>query len=175
MSSVSSVGGSLHALFGQISGTDGATASSSAAATAPAAGSEPTSETQGHHHHKGGHKGVSSAVESSVTDALNHAQPGDDPNEVVKNAIAAALKKSQDGGDAQTAQQQGGAAGQAGQAAGGTSPSDFEALLKSHGVDPKQFQQDFQAATSETGNGGGVDYPTLFKSFPAGSTVDTTA
>lgn len=184
MSSVSSVSGSadLYTVLQQINGQS-TTSTDNTSATDP---TQAAQQTQGskhaHKHHGGGKGGLSSQVESAVTSALQDAQPGDDPNTLIQNAIAAALKKAQEGGaasvqgdgDADAGATTQGTGPQSGQG-GAVSQSDFESLLKSNGVDPKQFQQDFQAAVQSVQQGGSVDFASLFQSFPAGSAVDTVA
>ena len=178
MSSISSVGsGLLNPLdpysLQQASG-QGTTGTSGADSTGTAAdateGTDGTEASSGHHHHHhGGGGGISSQIESAVTSALQDAPDGSDPNQTIQDAIAGVLKNSsgQPTGTSATP----GAAGDA----ESTSATDFNTLLQQHGIDPKQFQQDFQTAVGNIQQGGSVDFGSLFKSFPPGTTVDATA
>jgi hypothetical protein len=52
----------------------------------------------------------------------------------------------------------------------------FAQLLQSNGVSPSQFRQDlFSAIQNSQSQGGTIDFAQVFKNFPAGSTIDTTA
>ena len=148
------------------------------AAQNPAASSDETTQTHHHHHH-----GFSSKIESAVTAALQSAPSGSDPNQVVKDAIAQALQAGKpadpSSGDAFNARDQSGAGGAAaatGTVNGSSNSNTFVQLLSSYGINAQQFQQDVQDALSgQQTNGSGVDFATLFKSFPPGTLFQTTA
>jgi hypothetical protein len=124
-----------------------------------------------HHHHGGGGGGISSQIESAVTSALQDAPDGADPNQTIQDAIAGVLK--QGSGPSLTDPSQTATDGTDG--TGSTSEGDFNTLLQQHGINPKQFQEDFQTAVKNIQNNGTVDFGSLFKSFPPGAAVDTTA
>ena len=96
MSSISSVGsGSLNPLdpysLQQTNG-QGATATSGADSTNTATDpTEGTEASSGHHHHHGGGGGISSQIESAVTNALQDAPDGSDPNQTIQDAITGVL------------------------------------------------------------------------------------
>jgi hypothetical protein len=115
---------------------------------------------------------VTSALQSARQDGTNS-----DPNKIVEDAIAKVLQ--QHGSSATTAA--GGAVdgdgdGDATQATanGAAGKQDFAAMLKSLGVDPKQFHADFLAAIKDAQQGQ-VDAGSAFKSFPPGTAVDAMA
>jgi len=198
MSSVSSVGTSAVDLYQWLSQitqqsptttpVSNATSASDPDAAAEAQGSNTANGTRhagGHHHHHG----FASKVESAVTTALQSAPSGSDPNQVIKDAITQALQGGQSGGKTGKAGNDGDADDQAGastasstsasgttSANGSTSGSSFTQLLASYGVNAQQFQQDLQSAlASQLTGGSGVDFATLFKSFPPGSMFQATA
>jgi len=177
--------------------TDAATAAASSSAQ-PVDNGSAASSANGvrHHHHL--RRELFKKIESSVTDALQSisSDPSADPNKVVQDAIAKVLKDSginlpatgqtQDAAAAATANgttakgkgsdpdQDGDVHG----AGGGPRPQDtafqaFVQLLQSHGIDAKQFRQDFQTALDQA-RGGQVDPSTALKSFPPGTVIDTT-
>ncbi len=178
MSSISSVGsGSLNPLdpYSLQANGQGTTVTSGAGSTSTAAdvtdGTDGTEASSGHHHHHGGGGGgISSQIESAVTSALQNAPDGTDPNQTVQDAIAEVLKNS-------SGQSTGTPASGTPVAAdsNGTPDGDFNALLQQHGIDPKQFQQDFKTAVGNIQQDGSVDFGSLFKNFPPGTAVDATA
>lgn len=186
VSSISSLSGSpdLYTVLQQVTDQNpSSTTAASTSGTSPDASQsvQGAGKHHGHHHKGGGGSAISSQIESAVSDALQNAQPGSDPNQVIQNAVAETLKKAQQGSgtDAQgtgnptsadSAATQG-----AGQGANAISQQDFQALLKSNGIDPQQFQQDFASAVQSVQSGGNVDFASLFQSFPPGSAVDAVA
>jgi len=199
MSSISSVGTNSVNLFqwlSQIGQQPSATTQAANAVTtaqdpnAASVGQDPTVPTSGagqasgHHHHHG----FASKVESAVTTALQSAPSGSDPNQVIKDAITQALQAGKSGGKSGNdgdASDPSGAGGIAGTTATGTSSvngssnsNSFVQLLQSYGINAQQFQQDLQSALSSQQTGGsggsGVDFATLFKSFPPGSMFQAT-
>jgi hypothetical protein len=195
MSSISSVGGTgLSQLLQQLNTqsqtlTLGQTQTSSTTSPSPAAtllsaiqdsdgdrdgssASSALSAAGGQHRGHGHHHGLSSQLESAVTNALNSAGGTTDPNQVIQTAIQNLLA----GNSNQTATS--GASTAAG--ASSTNPTSQEAafsqLLSSNGVDPSQFQQDLQSAIQgATSSGGSVDFAQLFQNFPPGSSVNLLA
>jgi hypothetical protein len=140
----------------------------------------------GHHH---GHGGLFKKIESAVTTALDAAKsdPSADPNKVVQDAIA---KVFQDNGGAPPADAGGANGGpqstsdadgdqhaaRQGNGAVDSARQAFTQTLQSFGVDPNQFHTDFLAAIQQVQSGGTSDSSSdLFKTFPPGSSVDTTA
>jgi len=198
ISSVSNDSG-LFQFFHQVAGNG---AAQSTASAAPAQGTTATdaSDTTGagqgaqaagghHHHHGGGHGGLFKKVESAVTDALQAAKsdPSADPNKVVQDAIAKVFKDNgvtpgaggaPGQGVGKSGVPDGDGGGDAGSAAASGAASAREAFaqtLKSFGVSEDQFHSDFLAAVKDAQSGGGADSADVFKSFPPGSSVDTTA
>jgi hypothetical protein len=191
MSSISSVGGTgLSQLLQQLNTqsqtlTLGQTQTSSTTSPSPAStllsaiqdsdgssASSALSAAGGQHRGHGHHHGLSSQLESAVTNALNSAGGTTDPNQVIQTAIQNLLA----GNSNQTATS--GASTAAG--ASSTNPTSQEAafsqLLSSNGVDPSQFQQDLQSAIQgATSSGGSVDFAQLFQNFPPGSSVNLLA
>jgi hypothetical protein len=173
--------------------TDGSTASGS------------TQETSGHHHHHhggggGGSHGISSQLESAITSALGSASStgasgttaASDPNQIIQTAIENFLKAATQGGTSTTSQGVSdpttsgtptSATATSTDPSGTATASDptsqqaaFAQLLKSNGIDPKQFRQDLQTALQESqSQGGTIDFSTVFQNFPPGTTLDTTA
>jgi hypothetical protein len=178
MSSVSSVGSSqdLYSVLQSLTAQD--TSNTTTAASQIDAGQDPsstdgTSESQGHHHH---HHGIPSQIESAVTNALQNLQPGEDPNQAIQDAISNQLKAAggQTAGGSSTTPTSTDPTSST-SSASSTSDAEFQSLLKSFNIDPQQFKQDFQTAVKNVNQGGNVDFPTLFQSFPPGSAIDTTA
>lgn len=178
MSSVSSIGSELSNLykaFQQASDPNASAAASTATAQAadPNATSAPAAASgQAHHHHHGAH-GLRSQIETAVTDALKSSDGKTDPNKVVQDAIASVFAKIQQGSTAGSTTLSTAATSQTA-GASSTDRQAFAQLLQSYGIDPQQFRQDMQSAM-QSSNGGSVDFSKLFRSFPAGSGVDTTA
>ncbi|MDB5323724.1 MAG: hypothetical protein JWN40_5355 [Phycisphaerales bacterium] len=143
--------------------------------------------TGGHHH---GHGGLFKKVESAVTTALDAAKsdPNADPNKVVQDAIAKVFKDSgvSPPAGAGGANARGNGAGKAdadGDQDGSANPAGdvsaahqaFTQTLQAFGVSASQFHADFLAAVQGAQGGGQADTSSLFKDFPPGSTLDTTA
>ncbi len=188
MSSISGVGANvdLFNILGQSTTNTSTVGSSLTLPPPPADETGDSSETdsaegtEGHHHH--GHHGVQGQIENAVTSALQNSTPGQDPNQLVQNAIASVLQQGQQGASASGTTGQNGGTSDGTDSADGTngsgqlSQSQFEQLLQSNGISPQQFQSDLKAAFSDDGSGGqSVNFSTLFQSFPPGSAVDTTA
>jgi hypothetical protein len=164
-----------------------AAASAAVSSTSAPAGDEVQKGSGGHHH---GHGGLFKKIESAVTSALEAAKsdPSADPNKVVEDAIAKVFK---DNGGAPAGGAEGGKGGPqsagadadgdhdgGGQGDGGVNSARqaFTQTLQSFGVDPSKFHSDFLAAVQDAQGGGSSDSSgDLFKSFPPGSNVDTTA
>lgn len=185
MSAISSVGSGLQQFAQGISvnAPDGA-------ATAPQAATAGGGDAvQGaHHHHRGGGHGGGAGfakVQQAVTSALEAAQSNGsstDPNQVIQDAIKQAFQQNQAGGTSSAPTANGTDTGgdQDGSAAAGGSTSPdaarqaFAQTLQSFGVSEQQFHADFAAAL-QGAQGGQADASAAFKSFPAGSVVDTAA
>jgi len=155
--------------------------------TAPARG------VGGHHH---GHGGLFKKVQAAVSSALEAAKsdPNADPNKVVEDAIAKVFKD--EGGAPGVADAAGGVkgandtdgdgdgdgdgvahAGGGGGAGGDVSAARqaFTQTLSAFGISASQFHSDFLAAVQDAQGGGSADSSSLFKNFPPGSNIDTTA
>jgi hypothetical protein len=140
----------------------------------------------GHHH---GHGGLFKKVEAAVTTALEAAKsdPNADPNKVVEDAIAKVFKDSgvtpPTGADAsagvKSATDPDGDGNQdpAGKADSEVSAARqaFTQTLQAFGVSASQFHTDFLAAIKDAQGGASDAGDSLFKTFPPGSSVDTTA
>ena len=183
----------LSQFFQSLSGTGQTqqTSPTTSAASTSAANPASTGQVQGghHHHHGGGHGELFKNLQSAVTSALQSAQGNgsSDPNKIVEDAIAKVLQQQNGAGAANdasgTAQQTAGAdpdgdgdtdaPGKA-DADGNSAKSAFFQTLQQYGINPQQFQADFQAAVKDA-QGGTVNPSTAFQSFPPGFTVDTTA
>jgi len=182
MSSISATGLSLSSFFqGASVGANAQT--TQAAATSSASGTDPTStaqSTEGHHHHHGS-GGSFGKIEQAVTSALQSAQSNssEDPNTIIKDAIAKVLQSSTTATSATTTSSATPADSDGDADTGATDQTDangqgFTALLQSLGVNPQEFHSDFLAAV-QAAQGGQVDPSTALQSFPPGTTVDTTA
>lgn len=149
--------------------------------------STPTRGAGGHHH---GHGGLFKKVQDAVSSALDAAKsdPNADPNKVVEDAIAKVFKDNggvPDGGAPGAGSQ--GAKGpdgdgdhDGGQTAGGGGEASaarqaFSQTLSAFGISASQFHSDFLAAVQDAQSGGSPDSSSLFKDFPPGSNIDTTA
>jgi hypothetical protein len=142
-----------------------------------------TSVSGGHHHHHHGNSAAMQAIQQAVTDALNSTATNSttsgttssDPNQVIEQAIAKVLEGQ--GQAAASTDQAASTTATGTQASAQTDASARQAffqLLQDHGIDPTQFRQDFMAAIKDA-QGGQVNSATAFQSFPAGTSVDTTA
>jgi hypothetical protein len=152
---------------------DGSTASTSSSV-----------QGSGGHHGHGGHH-FASKIESAVTDALNSAKAAGsttDPNQIIQTVIESILSqgKAAKGSAASDASGSDGAAN-----AGSSSATDpnspaaqqaaFQQLLSSYGVNPAQFQKDFQTAVQTSlGSNAPLDFAKLFQSLPPGTLLNTT-
>lgn len=185
MSAISSVGSGLQQFVQGISVNAANGAASTQQATAATAAGGGDAVQGGHHHHRGGGGAGFAKVQQAVTSALEAAQSSGsstDPNQVIQDAIKQAFQQNQAGGASATPAASGTDAdgGQDGSAAtgGSTSPDAarqaFAQTLQSFGVSEQQFHADF-AAAMQGAQGGQVDASAAFKSFPAGSVVDTAA
>ena len=191
MSSISGVGSSLFTYFQGVSGTSqagqtSATGVASQSASGVDADHDGDSGVQGHGHGHRGH-GSFGKVADAVTSALQSAQSGSDPNQVIKDAIAKVLGQAGQSSASPTTQTSGSAsATQAsssdpdgdgdtqspGQVDNDASKTSFLKTLQSFGVDPQQFRQDFLAAL---GNAGGTPSAGSIEPFPPGSLVNVAA
>jgi len=182
----------LYQLLQQVSGdqSQGTTADGSAVSGTSTATTDST-EVQGsgkHHHHHGGGGQLQNQIQSAVAQALQNSTSTTDPNTIIANAIEGVLKGN---GSSATTPQASTATGQ--DPTGSTAmtadaqKTQFNQLLQSYGVDPKQFQADFKTALQNmqssgnngnsndgTGTSSGFSFATLFSSFPRGSAIDTT-
>jgi len=199
MSSVSINGSdsSLAQFFQKLSSSSSTSATSATAPAAPTVApanadsttndsSAPARGAGGHHH---GHGGLFKKVEAAVSSALDAAKsdPNADPNKVVEDAIAKVFKDNGGAGGAVPAGGTQGANGpdgdgdhDGGQAAGGTGDASaarqaFSQTLSAFGISASQFHSDFLAAVQDAQGGGSPDSSSLFKDFPPGSNIDTTA
>ena len=180
MSTVSSVTSpDLYQLLQQTADNQGqASSTGSALPIATDSATETQAAPKHHHHHGGGGAGkLQSQIESAVTSALQNSTSSTDPNQIIQNAIASVLKAN----GADPTNPTTGTAVPANPSS--TDPAttvteaqqqQFNQLLQSYGVDPKQFQADFKAALQNTQGNNSPDFPTLFSSFPPGSAIDTT-
>lgn len=182
MSAISSVGSGLQQFVQGIS-VNAASGAASTQQTTVAGGGD---AVQGaHHHHRGGGGAGFAKVQQAVTSALEAAKSSGsttDPNRVIQDAIKQAFQQNQPGGTpsapaASGADADGDQDGSA--AAGGSTSPDaarqaFAQTLQSFGVSEQQFHADFAAAL-QGAQGGQADASAAFKSFPAGSVVDTAA
>jgi len=107
--------------------------------------------------------GLAGKLQTAVATALTSAAPGSDANQTIQSAIATTLNNELSGSSSTPASDP-------------TSPQAFAALLKSFNINPTQFHQDFAAALQSVNatHGGKVDFGQLFKSLPAGSTLNAT-
>ena len=129
-----------------------------------------------HHHHRGG--GLLGRIESAVTSALQSSQAdggADDTDQVIQDAIVAALQGG--GSDPAPATGSGAPASapQLGGAEGGRSGSGLQGFLQSlqaQGVDPRQFFAEFKAAQDRIRQG---KEPAAAPTTSAGAALDVTA
>jgi len=159
-----------------------ATAATTATSTAPTADTASNADqtVQGTQHHHHGHGGMFKKLQAAVASALQAAQSDTsaDPNKVIQDAIEKFFKDNNitpptpgaarpDDGDRTRP---------TGQAATTDDPTRqaFMQMLQTYGVDAQQFRKDFLAAIQDAQQGQ-VDSSTAFKSFPPGSSVDTTS
>jgi hypothetical protein len=185
MSALSSISTGDLTIFQPLQNLTSQQQSSSASGTTAA--NDGDGSTQGvpkeHRHHHGGGGGGSgffANVQSAVTSALQSAQSSgsdSDPNQVIQTAIEQVLNGQQSGTGGTTGQTTSPTSGSGGStgSSGSSARAAFEQLLQSNGVDPQQFQQDFQAAIHSTQSGDSADPSSVFASFPPGSAVNTTA
>jgi hypothetical protein len=165
-----------------------ATAATSAANAAPTADTASNTDqaVQGTHHHHHGHGAMFKKLEAAVTSALQAAQSNTsaDPNKVIQDAIEKFFKDNnitprtppadgQPGSAPPGSDNRTGAASQSA-AADDSARQTFMQMLQTLGVDAQQFRKDFLAAIQDAQQGQ-VDSSTAFKSFPPGSSVDTTS
>jgi hypothetical protein len=198
MSSISSIGSDqgLAQFFQKLSSSTASPSVSAPAAPAVAASAAVSDTTagdgtaargtSGHHH---GHGGLFKKVEAAVTTALEAAKsdPNADPNKVVEDAIAKVFKDSgvtpPSGADASAgAKSATDPDGDGDQDPAGKTDSDvasarqaFTQTLQGFGVSASQFHADFLAAIKDAQGGASDAGDSLFKTFPPGSNVDTTA
>lgn len=186
MSSASSVGGAGQALYQMLhktsgshgghhaKGAGGASGGGSCSGSSDTSGTDDSSSTSGD---------LFSQLESSITDALNSAPDGSDPNQTIEQAIENMLNGSSSSSSATSASSTtattdaDGAQDASGQVNSDTSNRQaFFQSLKDHGVDPKQFRQDLMTALQQSSsNGGQFDRSTAFASVPPGVAVDVAA
>ena len=138
-----------------------------------------TSVVEQGHHHKGQTNPLFGQVQQSVSSALQTAQGNSsaDPNQIIEQAISSVIQ--QNGGSAIDPDGDGDGGASSGTAAAGSTSGTtstqqtFANTLKSYGIDPQQFRNDFLAAIKQA-QGGQGDSSTAFSSFPSGLTFDTT-
>lgn len=195
MSSISGTGQALYQFLQSISAE--APAQKGTASVAPEAATTPATESgadqavQGaqHHHHRGhGHGALFEKLGEAILSALQSAQSNGssevDPNQVIEDTITKFLQDNnitlpgRGAGvppRAPDADREGdtNAGGQAQTARNPQVRAFFEAL-RTFGVDPQQFRKDFMTAIKNA-RGGEVEPGTALKSFPPGSSVDTTS
>jgi hypothetical protein len=204
MSSISISGSdsSLAQFFQKLSSSSATSATTAAAPTASATptvaatnadqttndSSAPARGAGAHHH---GHGGLFKKVQAAVSSALEAAKsdPNADPNKVVEDAIAKVFK---DNGGAPGAAAPGadasagvngsngdgdhvGADGPSGDGDIAAARQAFTQTLSAFGISASQFHSDFLAAVQDAQGGGTPDSSGLFKNFPPGSNIDTTA
>ena len=119
------------------------------------------------------------SIQQSVTSALASVQ-GDtaaDPNQVVQNAIAQAIKQTGTNSTSSTPSSDPDGDGEvtnSTQSTDSSSPTQsFFDTLQSNGINPQQFQNDFLSAVQQAQQGGSVDPSTVFNGFPTGLSVNT--
>ena len=181
ISSLSSSASGLYSFIQSLSGNNQTSAASAASSTDPtqSASGQAVGAAGGHHHHHGG-SGAMKQIQDAVTNALQTAQSSgssSDPNQIIEDAIAKVLQNNNGattgttlGGTSDADGDGDGSTGANG--AGGTSAQSFQQILKSFGVSPQQFHQDFLSAVKDA-QGGQMNPLTAMQSFPVGSTVDT--
>ncbi|MFI5377976.1 MAG: hypothetical protein ACHRHE_01605 [Tepidisphaerales bacterium] len=181
--SMSGVGQSLFQYLRSLSanGSSQTTQAGKADSDGDADGSGGAKSVSGGHHHHHGNSAAFQAIQQAVTDALNSASttPGStttsDPNKLIEDALAKVLAGQGTASTTPAASTPPSATpGSAQINSDATSRQAFFQLLQDHGIDPQQFRQDFLAAIKDA-QGGQVNSSTAFQSFPAGTSVDTTA
>lgn len=181
MSSISSASGAS-GLFQFLQSLSPANATTSATAAGSASNSSGGAAVSGHHHKHGG--GGFEKLANAVTSALQSVGSGaaaSDVNQTITEALTKIFKNgslSPTGENDPTATdptQQGSDADGTPDTSGtnGGLPAAFVQTLKSFGVTPQQFQTDLAAAMKTAEQSGTLDPSAAFKSFPAGSVVDT--
>ncbi|HEY1685360.1 MAG TPA: hypothetical protein VGG19_11395 [Tepidisphaeraceae bacterium] len=172
------------------SGVSGSSSASSASSVQAAINNSGSSKAHGSHRHQddsaamaqpGGTGGSQrmQQLQNAVVTALQTAKanPSSDSNDIVQSAIASIFKNSMNASAPQAAgtDADGDDDGSATAASDtDTEQSTFFDTLQQYGIDPQQFQQDFQTAVQQA-QGGEIDSSTAFQSFPPGVIVDTTA